>query len=76
MMNDGWVMNSTLLVPNLNWNISHHFAELEGADKQLLNTKFKGLWIAKALQTIDFRLDRSGVELQSESHLVAKGIAS
>jgi len=64
--------NSTLLVPNLNWNISHHFAELEGAGKQLLNAKFKGLWIDTALQTIDFRLDRSGVELQSESKLVVK----
>ena len=31
--------NSTLLVPNLNWNISHHFAELEGANKRLLNPK-------------------------------------
>jgi hypothetical protein len=66
---------STLLVPNLNWEISHHFAELEGADKQLLNAKFKGLWIDKALQTIDFRLDRSGVELQSEAALAAKSAA-
>jgi hypothetical protein len=63
--------NSTLLVPNLNWEISHHFAELEGADKQLLNAKFSGLYLTTALETIDFRLDRSGVELQSESKLVA-----
>ena len=63
--------NSQLLVPNLNWNISNHFAELEGPDKQLLNAKFRGLWIKTALQTIDFRLDRSGVELQSESKIAA-----
>src|SRR5208337_5006472 len=59
--------NSELIVPNLNWNISHHFAELEGPDKHLLNAKFRGLWCKTALQTIDFRLDRSGVELESES---------
>jgi hypothetical protein len=67
---------STLLVPNLNWEISHHFAELESADRQLLNAKFKGLWIDKALQTIDFRLDRSGVELQSEAALSAKSASA
>ena len=63
--------NSTLLVPNLNWKVSHHFAELEGANKQLLNTKLRGLWIKTALQTIDFRLDCSGVSLESKAHLVA-----
>lgn len=66
-----FVSNSELLVPNLNWNISHHFAELEGSDKQLSNAKFREFWIKMALQTIDFRLDRSGVELQSESHAAA-----
>jgi hypothetical protein len=66
--------NSTLLIPNLNWNISHNFVELEGMDKQLLNAKFRGLWLGTALQTIDFRLDRSGVELQSESHAIYKGL--
>ena len=65
-------LNSTLLVPNLYWNIAHHFAELEGADKQVLNAKGGGVWINTAIQAIDFRLDRSGVELEAESHLVAK----
>jgi hypothetical protein len=62
--------HSDLLVPNLNWKISHHFAELEGTE--ILNPRSKGLWIGTALESIDFRLDRSGVELQAESRLVAK----
>jgi len=70
-----FVSNSELLVPNLNWIISHHFAELEGPDKQLLNAQFRELWIKTALQTVDFRLDRNGVELQSESHLIAASAA-
>jgi hypothetical protein len=44
---------------------------LEGPDRKILNARFAGLYIATALQTIDFRLDRSGVELKSESRLVA-----
>jgi hypothetical protein len=64
--------NSVLLVPNLHWSLSHHFSELEGPDKQLLNKGLQGLHLATALQTIDFRLDRSGVELQSESHEICK----
>jgi hypothetical protein len=53
--------------------MAHHFTELEGYDKQSLNAKFPGLWIKTALQTIDFRLDRSGVELEAESHLIYAG---
>jgi len=44
-------------------------------DKQLLNAKFRGLWLKTALQTIDFRLDRSGVELQSEAAVAVASAA-
>lgn len=58
--------NALLLVPNLHWSVSHRFSELEGADKSFQNEKARGLWIATAQQTIDFRLDRSGVEFKSQ----------
>jgi hypothetical protein len=66
----------TLLVPNIAWNISHHFKELEGKDKQFLNPGLRGLYLDTALQTIQFRLDRSGAELASESKVFVKPGAS
>ena len=54
-----------LLVPNLNWSIRHRFGGLEGPDKRLLNSNLQGLYLSDAIQTLDFRLDRSGVELKS-----------
>jgi hypothetical protein len=60
-----------ILVPNISWKIVHHFRELEGRDKGLHNPGFDGLWISKALQSIEFKLDRSGVLLESESHVRA-----
>ena len=62
-------IRDVLLVPNLNWEVRHHFSELEGSDKRLLNAGFSGYRIAKALQTIRFKLDRSGAELSSESQM-------
>ncbi len=59
-------IRDVLLVPNLNWDIRHRFIELEGDDKRFLNKGFSGYHIAKAMQTIRFRLDRSGAELASE----------
>ncbi|HKA07704.1 MAG TPA: hypothetical protein VKD71_10640 [Gemmataceae bacterium] len=56
----------TLLVPNMAWQLTRHFVELEGKDKQLLNPGLQGLYSAVAMQTIRFRLDRSGAELRSE----------
>src|SRR5262249_17250176 len=64
----------TLLVPNMAWKVSHRFKELEGQDKQFLNPALRGLYLDTAIQTIQFRLDRSGAELASESKvLVAPG---
>jgi hypothetical protein len=68
-------VGSALLVPNLNWSVYHRFAELEGANKKLLNSKLRGLYLSDAIQTIDFRLDRSGVELESEAGLAATATA-
>ena len=59
--------NDVLLVPMQNWRIEHHFSELEGRDKHLKNPGFEGYYVAQALQTIDFRLDRGGAELKSEA---------
>ena len=49
-----------LLVPNMFWRLEHHFAELEGRE------------ILRALQMIEFRLDRSGAELASEAKVMYK----
>ncbi len=61
--------NDTLLVPELAFEISHHFAELEG--RSLTNAAFGGWPILTAWQRIDFRLNRSGASLESESLLEA-----
>jgi hypothetical protein len=61
-----------LLVPNIAARIEHHFSELEGEDKALLNKGFEGYWMALASQVIEFRLDRSGAELRSEAAFVCK----
>ena len=55
-----------LLVPNLNWEVRHRFTELEGRDNRFLNLGFTDYYIDRAVQTIRFRLDRSGAELASE----------
>jgi hypothetical protein len=58
-----------LLIPRMAWRVAQHFAELEGRERHLLNRGFEELWVAQALQTIEFRLDRSGAELGAESKL-------
>jgi len=68
--------NDTLLVPNMSWQVSHHFRELEGKDKRVLNPGLQGLYMDTALQTIRFRLDRSGTELRSESKTYYKPVAT
>jgi hypothetical protein len=65
-----------LLIPNMAWRITHDFRELEGPDRYLLNRGFEKLWIDKAMQTVEFKLDRSGVELASESKIELKSIGT
>jgi len=60
--------NDVLLVPDLFWQISHHFTDLEG--KRFLNAPLKDQRLDVAQQDILFRLDRSGAELKSESKMV------
>ncbi|MBN2375779.1 MAG: hypothetical protein JXD22_05235 [Sedimentisphaerales bacterium] len=62
--------DEVLLVPEMFWKISHHFSELEG--KFLKNKNYAEYWIDKALQDIQFRLDRSGVVLESHFELAVK----
>jgi len=57
--------NDVLLVPDLFWQISHRFSEVEG--KAFANPKLKGQRLDIAQQDILFRLDRSGAALKSES---------
>jgi hypothetical protein len=59
----------TLLVPNMHFRLAHHFHELEGSDKRITNGSLAGLYIGDASQTIQFKLDRSGVSLSSEASL-------
>jgi hypothetical protein len=61
----------SLLIPTMHLQINHQFKELEG--KQFLNPTLNGLYLNKALQTIQFRLDRSGAELSSEARIELKG---
>ncbi len=56
--------NDTLLVPDIVWNITHHFSELEG--KAFNNARLPKQPIRIAQQDIAFRLDRSGAEIRSE----------
>jgi len=60
----------------LNWKITHRFAELEGRDKRFLNSGFGSYYIGKAMQSIRFRLDRSGAELASEAQMVCKPMST
>ena len=66
----------TLIVPNMAWRITHHFRELEGRDRSFQNPALQGLHIDAAIQTIQFRLDRSGAELDSEAKIYVKPGAS
>src|SRR5207244_6123486 len=57
-----------LLVPTMHWRILHHFHELEGADKPIENTgPLSGTWLEEAFQTLEFKLDRSGATIRSDS---------
>jgi hypothetical protein len=66
---------ATLLVPNMDWDLEHHFRELEGPDKLFLNPTLRGLYLDTALQRVRFRLDRRGAEVRSEAQVVLKGLS-
>ncbi len=56
-----------LLVPEMNWKLNHHFKELEGKEKALLNPVDCGGYISQARQVVSFTLDSSGARLRSET---------
>lgn len=60
-------INDVLLVPNMFWQVTHHFEEIEG--KFLGNLGYQTYWFKEAMQMIQFRLDRSGAELKSEAKI-------
>ncbi len=62
-----------LLVPEMNYNIQHHFSELEGHDKIIQNQVVAGYWVEEAVQNIQFALDRSGARLASWSSYRTRG---
>jgi len=57
------ILRGALRVPNMFWRLSHHFRELEG--QSFSNPDLANLYVATALQEIQFRLDRTGVEVVS-----------
>jgi len=59
--------NDVLLVPDIAWQITHRFTELEGIE--FMNANVKGQRIDVAQQDIRLRLDRGGAELQSEAKI-------
>jgi hypothetical protein len=62
---------SVLLVPNVDFRVEHHFRELEGHG--IKNPPLKGWEIVRALQWIQFRLDRKGADLESGMDMRAVG---
>jgi hypothetical protein len=68
--------DDVLLVPDMAFRVTHHFTALEGRERQLLNPGFEGLWVATAMQAVEFRLDKSGADLKAEAEFLAESIPS
>ncbi|MBN2293894.1 MAG: hypothetical protein JXM70_15810 [Pirellulales bacterium] len=64
--------SDVLLVPDMVWQITHRFIELEGIE--FTNVKLKGQQIDHAQQDIQFCLDRSGIELKSEAKMYCESM--
>jgi hypothetical protein len=56
-----------LLIPNLRFDLTHHFLELEG--KSLGNAAFPDWMIRTACQALRFKLDRCGAGMQAEAKI-------
>jgi hypothetical protein len=59
-----------LAVPDMIWEITHHFTELEGK-----YVREVGGPVITAMQMIHFRMDRSGVVMKSEAKFAPKAIS-
>lgn len=58
----------TLQIPKLDFDILHNYKDLEG--KNVLNKGFEGYFIAKAMQSVRFRLNEKGALLKSEAKII------
>jgi hypothetical protein len=65
-------VSDVLLVPNVFYKVRHRFSELEGPGKVLLNPGFSKYWVEEALQSVEFKLDRSGAEVASQAEAVVR----
>jgi hypothetical protein len=62
-----------LTVPSMHWRVSHHFQELEGEERPILNTSFAEKYhLAEAVQVLQFRMDRKGAGMKSTAWMGAK----
>jgi hypothetical protein len=61
----GFLDNEVLLIPSMHWRTTHRFLDLE--DLFLKNEGHTDTWLEDLYQRIDFRLDRSGADVKSES---------
>jgi hypothetical protein len=68
----GLGVNDVLLIPKIEWRIVHHFAELEG--HRFATPSLAPHIMDVALQEIRFRLDRGGMELESQAKHHARPI--
>jgi hypothetical protein len=59
----------SVTVPAMHWRIGHHFKELEGIDKRLLNNCCREIYLDMAYQDIEFHLDSRGAKTSSSAHL-------
>jgi hypothetical protein len=66
--------NDVLLIPKIQWHIVHHFKEVEG--HRVSSPKLAAFPMVLAMQDIQFRLDRGGVELASEAKIHVKPVPS
>jgi len=64
-----------LAVPEMRWEIDHHFTEFEGRDKALRNAKWQHTYIRHAFQQVRFQMDRSGVALASDASVCVAAMA-
>lgn len=67
-------ISDSLIIPDILFNISHHFKEIEGLAFENKNLKKQNIDIAQ--QDILFRLNRSGAELKSEEKMICNPIPS
>lgn len=61
--------DESLKIPKIDFDLNFSFSELEG--KRLLNSRWEGYVIAKALQDTRFKLDEKGAVLKSRAFFMA-----